>query len=82
VKDIGKAPFENKSLVRRDIPGRAGAKAFGDTILNCVAAALQNLYDGGRITWFIDQKAVIRFPHKGMPDNDMLLCEISILQSF
>lgn len=42
---------------------------------------IRKLYGGGRITYLIDQAAIIRFLHKGMPDNDMLLRKIRNLQS-
>ena len=43
--------------------------------------AIRKLYGGGRITYLIDQSGIIRFFHKGMPDNNTLLREISNLQS-
>ena len=43
---------------------------------------IRKLYGGGRITYLIDQSGIIRFLHKGMPDNDMLLREISNLQPY
>ena len=42
---------------------------------------LRKLYGSGRVTYLVDQNGIIRFLHKGMPDNDTLLSEISILQS-
>lgn len=42
---------------------------------------LRKLYGGGRATYLIDQSGVIRFLHQGMPDNDVLLREISNFQS-
>jgi len=45
------------------------------------AGALRNLYGGGRVTYLIDQDGIIRFLHKGMPDNDTLLDAISTLQA-
>jgi peroxiredoxin Q/BCP len=42
---------------------------------------IRKLYGGGRITYLIDQAGTIRYIHKGMPDNDTLLRELSNLQS-
>lgn len=42
---------------------------------------IRKLYGGGRITYLIDQAGIIRYVHKGMPDNDKLLGEIMALQS-
>jgi peroxiredoxin Q/BCP len=39
-------------------------------------------YGGGRVTYLIDQEGVIRFIHKGMPDNEQLLGEIGNLKSY
>jgi len=44
--------------------------------------AICKLYGGGRISYLIDQSGVIRFIHKGMPDNNRLLQEIGNLQSY
>jgi peroxiredoxin Q/BCP len=43
---------------------------------------LRTLYGGGRITYLIGQDGIIRFLHKGMPENNTLLGEISALQAF
>jgi peroxiredoxin Q/BCP len=43
--------------------------------------AIRKLYGGGRITYLIDQSGIIRFLHRGMPDNNTLIREISNLQS-
>jgi len=45
------------------------------------SGAIRELYGGGRITYLIDQGGIIRYVHKGMPDNDVLLREIGNLQS-
>lgn len=42
---------------------------------------IRKLYGSGRITYLIDRSGVIRYVHKGMPDNDTLLREIGNLQS-
>lgn len=42
--------------------------------------AIRQLYGGGRITYLIDQAGIIRFLHKGMPDNNILLREINKLK--
>jgi peroxiredoxin Q/BCP len=34
---------------------------------------LRKLYGGGRITYLIDRSGVIRYVHKGMPDNAELI---------
>ena len=42
---------------------------------------IRKVYGGGRITYLIDQSGIIRYVHKGMPDNDILLRELGNLQS-
>ena len=42
---------------------------------------IRKFYGGGRITYLIDQSGIIRYVHKGMPDNEELLREIGNLQS-
>jgi peroxiredoxin Q/BCP len=44
--------------------------------------SLRKLYGSGRITYLIDQGGIIQYVHKGMPDNEKLLQEISNLQSY
>jgi peroxiredoxin Q/BCP len=39
------------------------------------------LYGGGRITYLIDQSGIIRYIHRGMPDNAILLQELVKLTS-
>lgn len=43
--------------------------------------AIRKIYGGGRITYLIDQSGIIRYVHKGMPDNDRLIREVNNLQS-
>jgi len=43
--------------------------------------ALCKLYGGGRVTYLIDRAGVIRYIHKGMPDNAVLLRELGKLPS-
>jgi peroxiredoxin Q/BCP len=43
---------------------------------------IRKMYGGGRVTFIIDQSGIIRYIHKGMPENDQLLEAISQLQSF
>ena len=43
---------------------------------------IRKMYGGGRITYLIDQSGVVRYVHKGMPDNDRLISEIGNLQSY
>lgn len=43
---------------------------------------IRKLYGSGRITYLIDRSGVIRYVHKGMPDNDTLLRGIGNLQSY
>lgn len=43
---------------------------------------IRNVYGSGRITYVIDQAGIIRYVHKGMPDNDRLIKEIGNLQSY
>ena len=43
--------------------------------------SLRKLYGSGRITYLIDQQGMIRYVHKGMPDNEKLLQEVLNLQS-
>ena len=42
---------------------------------------IRKIYGGGRITYLIDQSGIVRYVHKGMPDNDRLFQEIGNLQS-
>jgi len=43
--------------------------------------SIREIYGSGRLTYLIDQSGIIRYVHKGMPDNDRLLQEIGNLQS-
>lgn len=43
--------------------------------------SIRKLYGSGRITYLIDSSGVIRFIHKGMPENDVLIEEIEALPS-
>jgi peroxiredoxin Q/BCP len=43
---------------------------------------ISKIYGSGRLTYLIDQSGIIRYVHKGMPDNDRLLQEIGNLQSY
>ena len=43
---------------------------------------IREIYGSGRLTYLIDQSGIIRYVHKGMPDNDRLLQEIGNLQSY
>ena len=40
---------------------------------------IRAIYGNGRITHLIDQQGVVRYVHKGMPDNERLLTEIEKL---
>ncbi|PLX80896.1 MAG: hypothetical protein C0616_06695 [Desulfuromonas sp.] len=40
---------------------------------------IRKLYGNGRITHLIDQRGIVRYVHKGMPDNDRLIKEIEKL---
>lgn len=42
---------------------------------------IRKAYGGGRITFLIEQPGIIRYVHKGMPDNDNLIEEIGRLLS-
>jgi peroxiredoxin Q/BCP len=44
--------------------------------------SIRKSYGSGRLTYLIDQSGILRYVHKGMPDNDRLLEEIGNLQSF
>ena len=44
--------------------------------------SMRKIYGSGRLTYLIDQSGIIRYVHKGMPDNDRLLQEIGNLQSY
>ena len=44
--------------------------------------SIRKIYGSGRITHLIDQNGIIRYVHKGMPDNEKLLLEVSNLQSY
>lgn len=41
---------------------------------------IRKIYGSGRITHLIDQQGVVRYQHKGMPDNQRLLQEIEKLE--
>ncbi len=43
---------------------------------------IRKIYGSGRITYLIDPSGIIRYVHKGMPDNDILILEINNLQSY
>jgi peroxiredoxin Q/BCP len=40
---------------------------------------IAELYPGGRVTYIIDKEGVVRFVQKGLPDNDLLLRELTKL---
>ena len=44
--------------------------------------SIRKTYGSGRLTYLIDQSGILRYVHKGMPDNDRLLQEIGNLQSY
>jgi peroxiredoxin Q/BCP len=44
--------------------------------------SIRKMYGSGRITYLIDQSGMVRYVHKGMPDNDRLISEIGNLQSY
>lgn len=44
--------------------------------------SIRKIYGSGRITHLIDQNGIVRYVHKGMPDNEKLLQEVSNLQSY
>ena len=44
--------------------------------------SIRKLYGSGRVTTLIDQQGIVRYVHKGMPDNEKLLQEVSNLQSY
>jgi len=41
--------------------------------------SIRKHYGSGRITHLIDRSGIVRYVHKGMPDNETLLKEISNL---
>ncbi len=43
--------------------------------------SIRKLYGGGRITFVIDQSGIVRYIHKGMPDNGKLLEVLEDLES-
>jgi peroxiredoxin Q/BCP len=43
---------------------------------------IRKIYGSGRLTYLIDPSGIIRYVHKGMPDNDKLIQEIGNLQSY
>ena len=60
----------------------AFAKSLGLTFpLVADEGNIRAIYGSGRITHLIDQQGIVRYVHKGMPDNDRLLQEIENLQS-
>jgi len=40
---------------------------------------IRKLYGSGRRTYLIESPGIIRYAHKGMPDNDKLIAEIEKL---
>jgi len=42
--------------------------------------AIRKLYGSSRITYLIDQAGIIRYIHKGMPDNAALIQELTKLR--
>jgi len=44
--------------------------------------SIRKIYGSGRLTYLIDQSGILRYVHKGMPDNNRLLEEIGNLQSY
>ena len=43
---------------------------------------IRSLFGSGRITHLIDQNGIVRYVHKGMPSNEVLLKEIRSLQNY
>ena len=43
---------------------------------------ISKIYGRGRITHLIDQNGIVRYVHKGMPDNDRLIKELEKLDSY
>lgn len=44
--------------------------------------SIRKLYGSSRVTTLIDQNGLVRYIHKGMPDNKKLLQEVRNLQSY
>ena len=42
---------------------------------------IRSRYGGGRMTYLIDRAGIIRYLHKGMPDNEQLILEINNLSA-
>jgi peroxiredoxin Q/BCP len=56
------------------------AKELGLTFPLLVdGGSIRKHYGSGRITHLIDRDGIVRYVHKGMPDNETLLQEISNL---
>ena len=43
---------------------------------------IRGIYGSGRITHLIDQQGIVRYVHKGMPDNETLLKVLENLTSY
>ena len=43
---------------------------------------IRGIYGSGRITHLVDQQGIVRYVHKGMPDNEQLLQELESLKSY
>ncbi len=41
---------------------------------------IRAIYGSGRITYLIDQQGIVRYVHKGMPDNERLLHQLGTLK--
>jgi peroxiredoxin Q/BCP len=40
---------------------------------------IRSRYGGGRMTYLIDRSGIVRYLHKGMPDNEQLILEVGKL---
>jgi len=43
---------------------------------------IRGIYGSGRITHLVDQQGIVRYVHKGMPDNEQLLQELESYKSY
>ena len=43
---------------------------------------IRGIYGSGRITHLVDQQGIVRYVHKGMPDNEQLLQVLESLKSY
>ncbi|MGB3097151.1 MAG: redoxin domain-containing protein [Candidatus Deferrimicrobiaceae bacterium] len=57
----------------------ARENGFSFPLIDDEDGSIAKLYPGGRVTYIIDKEGIVRFAQKGLPDNDLLLRELTKL---